>query len=88
MEKKSVKVKKVLYIVLLVVLSLVFVASIVFGTIAAFTTTAREEIEVWLASTFDKERSLLKTSIVMLIISSLLLMLILSFKDFKKKYID
>lgn len=87
MNKKKVNIKKVLYIVLLVVLSIIFVSSLTFGAIAAFTTLT-EEIEVWFASNLKRNVSLLKDSVKWLIISSILLVLTLSFKDFKKKYID
>lgn len=88
MKRKKINVKKVLYIVLVVVLALIFVASLTFGSIAAFATNIREEIEVWYASKYEKEISLLSTSIKWLIASAALLTLTLSFKDFKKKYID
>jgi len=88
MEKKKVNIKKVLYIVLLVVLVLIFVSSLTFGAIGAFTTTVREEIEVWFASKLKANVSLLSDSIKWLLISTVLLVLTLSFKDFKKKFID
>lgn len=88
MKNKKVNVKKVLYIILVVVLSIALVASLVFGSIAAFTTNAKEAIETWYFDTYEKELSLLKTSVIVLIASSLLLTLTLSFDEFKKKFID
>ena len=88
MKKRKINVKKVLYITLIVILALVFTASLTFGAIGAFTTNVREEIEVWYAGKYEEELSLLSTSIKWLVISSALLILTLSFKDFKKKYID
>ena len=87
MKNKKINIKKVLYITLLVVLTLVFVASLTFGALAAFTTTVREDIEIWYASKYEKEISLLSTSIKWLLASAALLVLTLSFKDFKKKYL-
>ena len=88
MKNKKSNVKKVLYIILLVVLGILFVSSLTFGAIGAFTTTLTEEIEVWFASKLKKDVTLLKDSIKWLLISSVLLVLTLSFKDFKKKFID
>lgn len=88
MKKKKVNIKKILYITLIVVLSLVLVASLTFGSIAAFTETLKEDIEIWYFNKFEKEISLLKTSIIWLLVSSLSLVLTLSFDDFKKKFID
>lgn len=88
MKSKKINVKKILYIALLSVLGLIFVASLTFGVIAAFTNDARENIEVWYNEEFEKEISLLKQSITWLLISATLLVFTLSFKDFKKKFID
>ena len=88
MKRKKINIKKILYIALLIALATIFVASLTFGAIAAFTTELREEIEVWYTSQKDKEISLLSTSIKCLLISSILLTLTLSFKDFKKRYLD
>jgi len=88
MKKKKVNIKKILYIALLTVLGIIFVASLTFGAIAAFTENARESIEVWYLDKFEENLNLLKKSIVWLFISASLLVLTLSFKDFKKKYID
>lgn len=88
MKSKKSNVKKVLYIILLVILGIIFVSSLTFGAIGAFTTTVKEDIEVWFASSLKTNVSLLKDSIKWLIISSVLLILTLSFKDFKKKFID
>lgn len=88
MKKRKINIKKVLYITLIVILALVFTASLTFGAIGAFATNVREEIEVWYVGKYEKEISLLSTSIKWLIISSIALILTLSFKDFKKKYID
>jgi hypothetical protein len=88
MKSKKINVKKILYIALLSVLGLIFVASLTFGVIAAFTNDARESIEVWYNEEFEKEISLLKQSITWLLISATLLVFTLSFKDFKKKFID
>lgn len=88
MKAKKINIKKILYITLIVVLTTILVASIVFGSIAAFTETVRADIESWYFSKFDKEISLLRNSVIWLIVSSLLLVLTLSFDDFKKKFID
>lgn len=88
MEKKKINIKKIIYILLIVVLAVIFVSSLVFGSIAAFTETLRDNIEVWYTTKFEKDISLLKVSITWLIISSLLLIFTLSLKDLKKKYID
>lgn len=88
MKKRKLNIKKVIYITLIVLLSIVFVASLTFGAIGAFTTSVRDEIEVWYMGKYEKEISLLSTSIKWLLISAVLLVLTLSFKDFKKKYID
>lgn len=88
MQSKKINIKRILYITLLVLLGIIFVASLVFGAIGAFTTNASENIEIWYFDKFEKEISLLKQSITWLLISSILLILTLSFKDFKKKYID
>lgn len=88
MKGKKVNIKKVLYITLLVILTIILVASLVFGTIAAFANTLRANIEVWYSTKFDKEISLLKTSVIWLIISSLLIVLTLLFDDFKKKFLS
>ena len=88
MKKKKVNIKKILYITLLTVLGIIFVASLTFGAIAAFTENTRENIEVWYLDKFEENLNLLKKSLVWLFISASLLVLTLSFKDFKKKYID
>ena len=88
MKNKKEIIKKVLYIALLSILGLIFVASLTGGAIGAFTTNLSEDIEVWFTEKLEKEFVLLKTSIKYLLISSVLLILTLSFKDFKKKYID
>ena len=88
MKSKKINIKKILYIALLVILATIFVASLTFGAIGAFTTTVKEDIEVWFASSLKTNVSLLKDSVKWLIISSVLLILTLSFKDFKKKFID
>lgn len=88
MKKRKINVKKVLYIALIVILALVFTASLTFGAIGAFTTNVKDEIEVWYAGKYEKEISLLSTSIKWLLISSIALIFTLSFKDFKKKYMD
>jgi energy-coupling factor transporter transmembrane protein EcfT len=88
MKSKKANVKKILYIVLIVVLALIFVASLTFGAIAAFTNDTKESIEVWYSTKYEKDFSLLKQSIIWLIISATLLTITLSFKDFKAKYID
>lgn len=88
MGKKKTSFKKVIYIILLVVLALAFVAALTFGAIGVFATSLTEEIEVWYASKFEKDLVLLKTAIITLIVSSILLVFTLSFKDFKKKFID
>ena len=85
---KKQKAKKILYIILVTILATLLVASLVFGSIGAFTTTAKESIETWYFSTFKKEISLLKSSIITLLVSSILLTITLSFDDFKKKFID
>ena len=89
MKSKKVNIKKILYISLLVVLGLLFVASLTFGALAAFTGEVKDSLEVWFASKLDKtEFSLLSQSIKWLLVSSVLLIFTLSFKDFKKKFID
>ena len=70
------------------VLGLIFVSSLTFGAIAAFTGETRESIEVWYAGKFEKDISLLKQSIIWLLVSSSLLVFTLSFKDFKNKYLN
>ena len=87
METKK-KVKKILFITLVTILSIVFVASLAFGIISAFIDGARESVEAWYFDTFEEEINLLKKSMTWLIISSILLVFTLSFKDFKKKYVD
>lgn len=86
--KKRILIKKVIYIALLTALSLIFIASLTFGAIGAFTTNLKDEIEIWYYTKNEEELSLLSTSIKWLIISATLLILTLSFKEFKKKYID
>ena len=88
MKSKKINIKKILYIALLVILATIFVASLTFGAIAAFTSNVREDIEIWYLDKFEKNISLLKQSIIWLLVSASLLTLTLSFKDFKKKYID
>ena len=88
MKSKKVNIKKILYIIFLSVLALLFIASLTFGAIGAFTTNAKEAIEEWILSKFNKDWALLKTSIIILSLSSIGLILTLSFADFKKKYID
>ena len=88
MKSKKINIKKILYIVLIVVLSLVFIASLTFGSIATFANDIKEEIEIWYASKYEEEISLLSKSIKWLIVSATLLALTLSFSDLKKKYID
>ncbi len=88
MKSKKINIKKILYVTLLVILAIIFVSSITFGALAAFTENTRESIEVWYFEKFEKEISLLKHSIKWLLISAALLVFTLSFKDFKKKYID
>lgn len=88
MKEKKINIKKILYITLIVILSIVFVASLTFGAIAAFANEARESIEVWYSSTFEKDISLLKQSIIWLLVSATLFVFTFSFKEFKKKYID
>ena len=87
METKK-KVKKILFITWVTILSIVFVASLAFGIISAFIDGARESVEAWYFDTFEEEINLLKKSMTWLIISSILLVFTLSFKDFKKKYVD
>lgn len=86
--KKRINIKKVLYISLLAALSIVFIASLTFGAIGAFTNDLKNEIEAWYFTKNEEEISLLNTSIKWLLVSAALLILTLSFKDFKKKYID
>lgn len=88
MKSKKSKVKKVLYIILLCILGLTLGCSLVFGVFGAYFPTISESITDWYLDVFEKEISLLKTSVILLIVSSALLILTLSFKDFKKKYID
>ena len=59
MEKKKINIKKIIYILLIVVLAVIFVSSLVFGSIAAFTETLRDNIEVWYTTKFEKDISLL-----------------------------
>lgn len=65
-----------------------FVGSLVFGIFGAYFPSISEDIVDWYLRVFKKDISLLKTSIILLLISSILLVLTLSFKDFKKKYVD
>lgn len=88
MKSKKINIKKILYITLLVILGLIFVASLTFGAIAAFSGNVRESIESWYLEKNEKEISLLSQSIKWLLISATLLVFTLSFKDFKKKYVD
>lgn len=88
METKKINIKKIMYIALLVILGILFVASLVSGVISAFIPETRESIEVWYAGKYEKTLNLMKKSITWLLISSALLVLTLSFKDFKNKYID
>lgn len=88
MKSKKSTVKKVFYIILLVVLAVMFVGSLVFGIFGAYFPSISEDIVDWYLRVFKKDISLLKTSIILLLISSSLLVLTLSFKDFKKKYVD
>jgi hypothetical protein len=88
MKSKKVNIKKIIYISILSILGVIFLASIIFGVIAAFTNNARSSIELWYLDSFKKEISLLKHSITWLLISSALLIFTLSFKEFKNKYID
>ena len=86
--KSKKNIKKILFIILVVILSIVFAASLAFGIISAFIDGARESVEVWYFDTFEEEINLLKKSMTWLLISSILLVFTLSFKDFKSKYID
>lgn len=89
MKSEKANIKKILYIVLLVILATLFVTSLTFGSIAAFTGELNDNIEVWFAEKLKKDDfSLLKQSITWLLVSAVLLIFTLSFKDFKKKYID
>lgn len=88
MKSKKTNIKYILYIILIVILATIFVASIVFGVIGSFTNELKEDIEIWYNSKFEKDLSLQKQSIIWLLISATLLTLTLSFKDFKIKYID
>lgn len=88
MKSKKINVKKIIYITLLGILGVLFVASIAFGIIAAFIPEARESIEVWYAEKNEETLNLMKKSITWLLISASALVLTLSFKDFKNKYID
>lgn len=88
MKSNKQKAKKIIYIILLTVLAIVFVASLTFGTIAAFFTTAKESIEDWYLASFDKEIALFKVSIIGLISSCILLIFTLSYKDIKRKYLN
>ncbi len=88
MKSKKSTVKKVFYIILLVVLSVMLVSSLVFGIFGAYFPSISEDIVDWYLRVFKKDISLLKTSVILLLISSSLLVLTLSFKDFKKKYVD
>lgn len=87
MKNKKATVKKVFYIILLVVLGTMLVGSLVFGIFGAYFPSISESIVDWYLKVFKKDISLLKTSVILLLISSSLLILTLSFKDFKKKYI-
>ena len=86
--KKKVNIKKVAFITLLVLLDVAFVAALTFGAISAFATDTAVNIEKWYFSTFDKELTLFKTSIVTLIVTAVLLVFTLTFEDFKKKFIE
>ena len=86
--KSKKNIKKILFIILVFILSIVFAASLAFGIISAFIDGARESVEVWYFDTFEEEINLLKKSMTWLLISSILLVFTLSFKDFKSKYID
>lgn len=86
--KSKKNIKKILFIILVTILSLIFVTSLAFGIISAFIDGARESVEVWYFDTFEKEINLLKKSMTWMLISSILLVFTLSFKDFKNKYID
>lgn len=88
MKAKKINIKKILFVTLLVILTIIFTASLTFGSLAAFTEKTRENIEIWYFEKFKKEISLLKQSLKWLLISATLLVFTLSFKDFKKKYID
>lgn len=88
MKSKKSTVKKVFYIILLVILGIMFTSSLVFGIFGAYFPSISENIVDWYLKVFKKDLSLLKTSIILLLISSSLLVLTLSFKDFKKKYVD
>lgn len=88
MKAKKTNVKKIIYTSLIVILAIIFISSLTFGAISAFASETRENIEVWYYGKFDKNISLFKKSIIWLLISSSLLTLSLSFKDFKNKYID
>lgn len=87
MKSKKSTVKKVFYIILLVVLGIMLVGSLVFGIFGAYFPSISESIADWYLKVFKKDISLLKTSVILLLVSSSLLILTLSFKDFKKKYI-
>ena len=82
------RVKKIVYVSWLVVLAVIFVSSLSFGVIAAFFNDATTSIETWYLDSFEEEIVLLTKSITWLLISAALLMLTLSFKDFKKTFID
>lgn len=88
MKNKKSKAKKVLYIILLSILGILLVSSLTFGLFGAYFPSISESITNWFYDVFEKDLSLLKTSVILLIVSSTLLILTLSFKDFKKKYID
>ena len=82
------RVKKIVYVSWLVVLAVIFVSSLSFGVIAAFFNDTTTSIETWYLDSFEEEIVLLTKSITWLLISAALLMLTLSYKDFKKTFID
>ncbi len=85
-NKKKVNVKKIISVVLLVLLTLFWLTCIVMAVFGAYFPTIAEPIEDFLELTGDE--NLLDTSVLWLVITTVVTVFLLLFKDFKKKYID
>lgn len=86
MKEKNKKVYKIIFISLISLFGLAWVVLGGMAVIGGYFPTVASPIEDFLALTGDQ--TLLKTSILYLLIDSALLVFTLLFKDFKKKFID
>ena len=86
MKEKNKRIKKIIFIIAVSILGSGWALLASMAVIGGYFPDLASPIEDFLALTGDQ--TLLKTSILYLLIDSVLLVFTLLFKDFKKKFID